>query len=192
MGITSAAASFRGHAPTLEAIVSKVEELSGLALLVESRPPGTMFRFHANVAFACVRRERLDVFTYAPSATSVRDQIVATPGIEELARDNPRVADMVDRLRSESPPDPNVTHVHTRGYVSEEGTFHDFVLMALESLGGVLTRPMSDNRRARCSTPLTAAVLRARHRQHARLWMPELLKAPIRLLTSWWHSAGGR
>src|SRR5689334_25424413 len=66
---------------------------------------------------------------------------------------------------------------HT-GPVGEEGTLHDFVVLALESLGGALGRPISAERRKRCAGTLNPARVRARHRTHRRLWITELLKAP--------------
>lgn len=68
------------------------------------------------------------------------------------------------------------------GYIGEEESLHDFAALALESLGGVLARPISDARRARCGERRTPALLRARHRQHVRLWIWELLKIPLKLL----------
>jgi hypothetical protein len=117
----------------------------------------------------------------------MRELIMATPGIDALARDNPNVAKMIETYTTAAKPDPTVAHVHTRGYISEEGTLHDFAAIALESLGGVLASPMSEARRARCAEKLTPALLRARHRQHLRLWIWELMKVPATLLAAVWR-----
>ena len=161
--------------------------MSGLALVVESRPSEDLFRFNADIAFACVRRERVTVYAYVPGRKGMRELIMATSGIDALARDNPKVAKMIDVYRSAATPDPTVAHVHTMGYIGEEGTLHDFAAIALESLGGVLARPISEGRRARCAEQLTPALLRARHRQHLRLWIRELLKVPAKLLAAVWR-----
>lgn len=156
--------------------------MSGLALVVESRPCGDLFRFNADIAFACVRRERVTVYAYVPGLKGLRELILATEGIDALARENPKVAKMMEVYTRAAKPDPTVAHVHTRGYIGEEGTLHDFAAIALESLGGVLARPISEARRARCAENLTPALLRSRHRQHVRLWIWELVKIPAMLL----------
>src|SRR5690242_7803542 len=165
MGITATSAAFRDDRPTLDAIVAEIERRSGLPLVVESREPGTVFRFNAAVAFACARQEQVEIYAYAPGAPNIRDTILTTEGIDQLAQDNPQVARMIDTLRTAPAPDPHLTHVHTRGYVGEEGTLHDSVAIALEALGGVLTRPMSDDRRTRAAGPFTPETLVARRRQ---------------------------
>ena len=182
MGITASSASFRGDPPSLEAIVAEIERTSGLALFVESRPASDLFRFNAEIAFACVRRERVSVYAYLPGRKGMRELIMATAGIEALARDNPQVAKMIKTYTTAATPDPSVAHVHLMGYISEEGTLHDFAALALESLGGVLAHPISEARRARCAEKLTPALVRARHRKHVLLWIWELLKIPATLL----------
>ena len=187
VGITASSASFRGDPPALEAIVAEIERLSGLALVVEPRSSGDLFRFNADIAFARVRRERVTVYAYVPGQKGMRELIMATPGVDALARDNPKVAKMIEAYTTAATPDPSVAHVHTMGYIGEEGSLHDFAAIALESLGGVLARPISQARRARCAEKLTPALLRARHRQHVRAWIWELLKAPANLLAAMWR-----
>ena len=187
MGITAASASFRGDPPRLEAIVAEIERMSGLTLVVESRPSDDLFRFNADIAFACVPRERVTVYAYVPGRKGLRELILATEGIDALARENPKVAKVIEVYTTAAEPDPTVAHVHTRGYIGEEGTLHDFAALALESLGGVLARPISEARRARCAGNLTPALLRARHGRHVRLWIWELLKAPAKLLAAAWR-----
>jgi len=182
VGITASSASFRGDPPSLESIVAEVERSSGLALVLESRLSSDLFRFNAEIAFACVRRERVSVYAYMPGRKGMRELIMGTVGIDALARDNPRVTKMIRTYTTVVTPDPSVAHVHLMGYVGEEGTLHDFAAIALESLGGVLARPIPEARRARCAEKLTPALLRARHRKHLRLWIWELLKIPARLL----------
>ena len=189
MGITASSAAFRGDPPSLEAIVAEIERTSGLALVVESRSSGDLFRFNADIAFACLRRERLTVYAYVPGRNDMRELIMATPGIDALARDNPKVAKMLEAYTTAATPDPNVAHIQTRGSIGEEGTLHDFAAIALESLGGVLARPMTEARRARCAEKLTPALLRARHRRHLRLWIRELVKNLPKLLAGAWRWA---
>ena len=187
MGITDSSAAFRGDPPSLEAIVAEIERMSGLALVVESRSSGDQLLFNAEIAFDCLRRERVTLHAYAPGRKGMRELIMATSGLDALARDNPQVTKMLEAYMPVATPDPSVGHVHTMGYIGEEGTLHDFAALALESLGGVLARPISDARRARCGEKLTPALLRARHRQHVRLWIWELLKAPAKLLAAAWR-----
>lgn len=107
---------------------------------------------------------------------------MATSGLDALVRDNPKVAKMPEAYMPAATPDPSVGHVHTVGYIGEEGSLHDFAAIALESLGGVLARPISEAHRACCAERLTPALLRARHRRHVRLWIWELLQIPAKLL----------
>ena len=161
--------------------------MSGLALIVDGRSSGDQLLFSAEIAFACAPRERVSLSAYAPGRKGVRELIMATSGLDALARDNPKVATMLEPYLRAATPDPSIGHVHTIGYIGEEGTLHDFAAIALESLRGVLARPISEVRRARCAEKLTPALLRARHRQHVRLWIWELLKAPAKLLAAAWR-----
>ena len=187
MGITTASALFRGDPPTVDDIVAEIESASELTLVVDARPPGSMFRFHARLAFACAPREHVEVYAYMPGVPSTRDMILGTPGIDQLARDNPQVARMIEMYTKAPLPDSDAACVHTLGYIGEEGTLHDFTAIALESLGGALTRPISAERRGRCATKLTPALLAARHREHRRAWIAELLKSPAKQLAAAWR-----
>jgi len=97
----------------------------------------------------------------------------------------------LERLK---PPPPTDAHqaVTVRGYISEEGTLSDVTALALESLGGTLTHPMSDERRHRASTRLTPAGLAARHRHNNRAWLRALAAAPFQLARALVRSAIGR
>lgn len=72
--------------------------------------------------------------------------------------------------------------IHLRRCVSEEGPLHDVAALALESLGGTLTRPMADEQRRRASVPLTSTELRARHRRHNREWLSAIAGVPLHVV----------
>lgn len=115
MGITASSASFRGDPPSLKAIVAEIERVSGLALVVESRSSGDQLLFSAEIAFDCVRRERVTVHAYAPGRKGMRELIMATSGMDALLRDNPKVAKMLEACMPAATPDPSIGHVHTMG-----------------------------------------------------------------------------
>ena len=153
MGITASSASFRGDPPSLKAIVAEIERVSGLALVVESRSSGDQLLFSAEIAFDCVRRERVTVHAYAPGRKGMRELIMATSGMDALLRDNPKVAKMLEACMPAATPDPSIGHVHTMGYIGEEGTLHDFAAIvdaqsgpfALTSLPSVESRRLEQS-----------------------------------------------
>jgi hypothetical protein len=62
MGITTQLAVF-ARAPDLGQIIAEASRLSGLELTCRELEPGDLFRFHADVAFACYPREHVVLTT---------------------------------------------------------------------------------------------------------------------------------
>ena len=179
MGITAQSARFTDEPPQLAQIATAMTQLCGLAISVEDSSAASksdLFEIHATLHFECAPREGVEVYSYR---AHVRREIPAMPAdLREIAS----VADFdtaaVERFFSAPLP---VDHraVHLRGYVGEEGTLQDVAALALESLGGALARPMSEERRRRASIRLTPDLLHARRRQQNREWLRALATVPF-------------
>jgi hypothetical protein len=176
LGITHRTIRFANTPPELAEIVAAMTTSSGLPIVVLRSVSDDLFRMRATLAFVCAPRETVTLTSYVPGAEQRSlSGVMTTPGIEDrmLARWN--------SARSEG----NV--VHTQGYISEEGTLHAVAALALESLGGTLAAPISEEQRHEASMRLTPDVLRERHRRNARRWISELSKAPFLLLRASWR-----
>jgi hypothetical protein len=178
VGITAGTGQFAGNPPTLDEITAAMTRLCGLAVGMEQSPAETrsdLWEIQATVWFKCAPRERVDVYSFRAEATAKMRS-----GIVERALAEGADSATVERLFPNRPGD-NRNAVHLRGYIGEEGTLFDVAALALESLGGTLTRPISDERRRRASVQLTPGELAARHRQHNREWLLALGSAPFQL-----------
>ena len=115
------------------------------------RPWAYLARLHGRHGkVATARRRPAAMFRSARSTlrtsrcltTSTRPELImATSGLDALVRDNPKVAKMPEAYMPAATPDPSVGHVHTVGYIGEEGSLHDFAAIALESLGWCARAP---------------------------------------------------
>lgn len=175
MGITHTSAVFAGQVPDLARIAAEMTRRSGLEVSVRDSAPevtSTVFAMHGELSFACVNRERVKVYSYRPWVPREPDEAT----LAALAAIDPGHADQAHRILNGGRVDGDHHSVHVQGFVGEEGTLFDVTALALESLGGSLTRPISDERRQRCSAALTPSALRARHRAHWRAFVRELFK----------------
>ena len=194
MGITFRSAKFGGAPPSLEEILGEATRMCGLPLEIRRSSSGSLFRYSAEVGFAVRRSERITVYAYDPDALRrfhlhERD-LLQSPEIVALTNERPSIARAIERADSLANHDPAAACVHLRGGVSEEGTIGAVLALALESLGGLLTPPISDAQRRAGAGPITAAELRRRPRANARAWMAALSSAPWQLLKMKWR--GGR
>lgn len=179
MGITSQTVRFTDGPPDLDQIAAAMTRLCGLPVSVDDSSPAIksdLFEIHATLRFECAPREFVEVYSYRARVTA------KAPGMPMDLREIAR-ATGIDTARIELlfPSSFPVDHraVHLRGYVGEEGTLQDVAALALESLGGALARPMSEERRQRAAGRLTPASLRARHKRHNRAWLRALATLPF-------------
>ena len=190
MGITSQAARFSESVPELEDVISEATRLCGVEVICRKLETSELYRFQAEIAFACYPRERVLLFAYVPGELRASAQQMADlrhmPEVAELAAKDSKVAAVLERW-TEAANSSYAPTVHIRGSVGEEGTLPAVLAIALESMGGTLLFPLSETRRAQCSGPLTATEIRARHRQHHRAWMRELAKLPIYIIGATWR-----
>lgn len=178
MGITAQTARFTGEPPKLDQIKAAMTQLCGLAVSVDDSSTAMksdLFAIHATLRFESVPRESVHVYSYR--ARTPGDAALPV-NAREIASATGIDAATIERLFPASFP---IDHraVHLRGYVSEEGTLQDVAALALESLGGTLVKPMSEERRHRASVRLTPALLHARYRQHNREWLRALATLPF-------------
>jgi hypothetical protein len=190
VGITTQAATFTEDTPALEEVVFAASRLSGLQLTCRRSTEDKLYRFHAEVAFACYPREREEIFAYdLEELRAFYGQLAdLTRGSEvaERAAADRRFAAGFEAFAT-SIATRNKPTIYLRGFVGEEGTLRVVLALALESLGGSLLFPMSDAARALCSVPLTAVVIRQRHRRHRREWVRELAKLPTHVVAAVWR-----
>jgi hypothetical protein len=175
MGITHTSAMFAGPVPDLGRIAAEMMRRSGLEVSVRNSAPevtSTVFAMHGELSFACVNREHVKVYSYRPWVPREPDEAMLTA----LADIDPNLVDQARRAFNGGRVEGDHHSVHVQGYVSEEGTLFDVTALALESLGGSLSGPVSDERRQRCCAPITPSALRARHRAHSRAFVRELFK----------------
>jgi hypothetical protein len=157
-------------------------QLCGLVVSIDD--PSTaiksdLFEIHARLRFAFAPREHVEIYSYRAGATDRRYADYAQ--MREGLKAEGVSATLLDRAFP-APPADDDRSIHLRGYVGEKGTLHDVAALALESLGGTLTRPMSDEQRHRASVPLTPTELRARRRRHNREWLRVVAGLPFHVV----------
>lgn len=179
MGITSRTVTFAADPPHLDQIASAMTQLCGLVVRIDDSSTAIksdLFAINAKLRFACAPREYVEIYSYrAGSITSMY------ANMRERAKAEGASETLLDRAFP-APPSDDHRSIHLRGYVGEEGTLHDVAALALESLGGTLTRPMPDEQRRRASVRLTPAELRARHRRHNREWLRAIAGLPFHVV----------
>ena len=167
MGLVFDQVSFDGRAPDLALIAAKVTELNGLRVIVEqadAEVKGPLCDQHGHIAFACAPQEKLELCTYQPGAVrKFHDEF--TDGVELP------IEKFVQGLN-----EPAGTQVIYLRSIFGVETLTGMTLLALESLGGRLREPISDELRREYGRPITEAELQQRRRQVQRqMWKAGLL-----------------
>lgn len=186
MGIHVFKVTFDAPAPTAAAIAARVTELVGLPLILRESPPeirGTLHDLHAQMAIEAYPKSEIELTAYRVGA--VKEHLRLT-GMDALPIAN-AVQGANEVLGEQT--------VYVRGYVGQEPTLLLATTLALESLDGRLSEPMSEDIRHEYGRSISLDELRRRHRKVQKqglltlvvgmLLLPVLV--PIWIATLCWH-----
>ena len=186
MGVTVEEVVFAYPAPSAGAISTRVAERTGLPVTVAEDSPDDrrdLYDLRADLAFAAHPKSPVQVTAYRPGA--VRNHLRRT------GMDRSPLARVVQGANEAD----GTQTVHVRGYVGQEPTLFVAVTLALESLGGRCSRPVSDDWQRDYAGPVSADELARRVRRVERqgkltlamfvLLLPVLI--PMGVVSIAWH-----
>ncbi len=140
MGITSAEVAFPDRAPPLPETCAKATELCSLPVVVLETHTDKILEFRGSIAFECAQDWPLEVFAYRQGS------VAGFVGVTEPA---------------------DTQTVHLRGDLGEP-TLMVTTRLALESLGGTLSREIPGEYRREFGQPITESELMERLRKAKR------------------------
>jgi hypothetical protein len=177
MGLLMNEVSFNGQAPSLNCIVNKITEISGLEISIEE-DRDSYCNLNVRLSFSNTPDNQLEISTTV-SKIALNPHSHSTSYI-------PR------SLASEENESNDSQTVCLRMYVGQEATLLYIATIALEELGGYSKYPLSEEMRQKYSTRLTSSELERRHLLNgiAIIYFYIILLVSLPLLIPYWIVSG--
>jgi hypothetical protein len=177
MGLLMNEVSFNGQAPSLNCIVNKITEISGLEISIEE-DRDSYCNLNVRLSFSNTPDNQLEISTTV-SKIALNLHSHSTSYI-------PR------SLASEENESNDSQTVCLRMYVGQEATLLYIATIALEELGGYSKYPLSEEMRQKYSTRLTSSELERRHLLNgiAIIYFYIILLVSLPLLIPYWIVSG--
>jgi hypothetical protein len=166
MGIVLQEVTFDGPAPTAAMIAARMTERVGLPVIVRESPAaaaaaaavdrGGLYDLAAWIAFEMYPKAEIELTAYRAGAVK---EHLRRCGMDALP-----IANVVQGVNEAA----GTQTVYVQGYVGQEPTLLLATTLALESLGGRLGEPMSDELRREFGRVVSGDELRRRHRKVGR------------------------
>lgn len=168
MGLVFDEVTFEGSAPNLARISDKVAELSGLPVSVTQRlqEEDKLSAMLGELAFEGAPKNTIELRAYHPGA--VKKWADEEDGGMVIPEARAGHLEGYGEL-------PGTQTVYIRSHYEQEPTLLLFILRALQELGGQLEHPLSEESRALCDKPVSAAELDRREQKAARNALTTLL-----------------
>ncbi len=155
MGLLLGTVTFEKSAPTVAEVVRKIEEISGLAVIVADSSEDE-YSTGSEIHFQCLPG--------IPVEICICDHDVGRRIIEQDAEDDPDYPEQLKQLHLSYVGPPHSQSVELQGCTATDSTLYGVTLLALEALGGQPNFEIPDETRAACGRIITEEELLKRHR----------------------------
>ena len=175
MGIMFAKISFEEHVPPFSDICSQITEICGLPVIVLGLLDDKLYDLHAAIAFECAQDVTLELIAYRQGAVGQ---------FCEDACDEERILGTLLKNVVQGANEPIGTQsIYLRGYLGQDTTLMNTTKLALESLGGIPTEPISDEDQSNFGRTICKSELRERHntmkREMQKVFIVNVLMLPL-------------